>query len=1019
MNQTEAFLILGIEATKDERALKNAYREKLAATNPEDNPEGFKLLRRAYETACRYAREEETEVREEPRDTTPSGLWLEKAVKIYGNIRTRQDVELWKELFDDDIFLSLEEEENCRRKLLRFLTEHFKLPTQVWKLLDRKLSLVRDAKALREVFPANFMHFVISRCERGEDLEFDQFEGPEEADYDQFLEYYDRCWQALHENKPEEAERYLKSADALDIRHPAVEICRANLFIKQGRVEAAVALLEKELRKFPGDAMISFNFAEILWAQKEGKAAYRNRAVELYQELKADNDSHYMANVRLTEWYYEEGRYREAKKCAEKILAAGGDEAFMELLVRINREIEKELEAGYRRNHGWESGLELCWCYLQDGRISRGIRLALELKDSLPPEKESEYNGLMAKLYVEQAQYEESIAMSRLWEASLLAKLERNQGGDEEEEKKDRDRLRQSHLIRMQCYHNLGYRDRESFSLAIKEGESILTGDAKDVGVLLEMAQVYTEMEEYEQNIEICQRLVDEFQVFAAYASMLEAYRRQLDAGGVVRAASQCIRYFPTFVKSYEYLAKVYLDLNRREDFEKVVEDAGKNGVGSVLIEAYRFQMKEQPMEVDKLNEKLKEFRKNYFKHVEEGEAGFYEEGLPILTEYLYHYPDDFMLVERAIFHRAAHHLTEAREDFEKAIYINPANPYALNGMSFTCKYLGEYEKALFYLRKAILYMDREMSPVIYADMGNLYALLGIPEMAYGIYCRHEKQIGASRSKWFNDNLADYAMRAGRTEEAQLLYERFYVKDNWTRYEKLTGLYLAAGQKEKAREMLEKWKGELGADLAVTVIRSLRPLRGAFIPSSKEKKEMAPYPAYYCNRGWWELIYGDRKLAVTSFAKMFRIGFTESTMEGKICDAVFACILCGEDRKGRKYAKKLREWMEDEKAANRHGYYNRQKAHLQMEYLAGFYTLPQEKLQEILDREETCEICHTCTNPLCKEMEGVRILHLLRTGQRREARERLVRNLEIQPWDEYLLAIRHTAFPELEKGRGV
>ena len=125
MNREEAFRILGIEATKDERALKVAYREKLTVTNPEDDPEGFKRLRRAYEEACRYARETEDaeEEQEPPRDTTPSGLWLERAVEIYGNIRSRQDVKLWKALFDDDVFLSLEEEENCREKLLRFLTE--------------------------------------------------------------------------------------------------------------------------------------------------------------------------------------------------------------------------------------------------------------------------------------------------------------------------------------------------------------------------------------------------------------------------------------------------------------------------------------------------------------------------------------------------------------------------------------------------------------------------------------------------------------------------------------------------------------------------------------------------------------------------------------------------------------------------------------------------------------------------------------------------------------------------------
>ena len=204
MNQAEAFQRLGLEITKDEKSIKNAYREKLAVTNPEDDPEGFKLLRGAYERACRYAREEDEEKEDlpaAPPDTTPSGIWVSRAAEIYADIHRRQNVELWKALFDDDIFLSLEEEENCRVKLLRFFMEHFKLPTQVWQLLDKKLNIVNDAKSLREKFPAHFIRYVMGKCERGEDVEFAQFEGPEDGDYDLFLQYYDRCWQALQEKK--------------------------------------------------------------------------------------------------------------------------------------------------------------------------------------------------------------------------------------------------------------------------------------------------------------------------------------------------------------------------------------------------------------------------------------------------------------------------------------------------------------------------------------------------------------------------------------------------------------------------------------------------------------------------------------------------------------------------------------------------------------------------------------------------------------------------------------------------
>ncbi len=1009
MNWTESFLVLGIEATKDEGVIKRAYRTKLTAANPEDDPEGFKRLRAAYEEACRYAGETEDETEEDiPRDTTPSGLWLEKAVKIYGNIRTRQDVECWRELFGDDVFFSIEEEENCRLKLLGFLTDHFKLPTAVWKLFDEKLSIVSGAGFLREKFPLNFVHYIVGRCERGEDLEFSQFQGPEDGDYDLFLEYYDRCWQALQDKNLEEAENCVRSADKLGITHPVMEISRANILLRQGQGEKAVALLEEQREKYPGDAMICYNFAEMLWmmGEEEADSASRSRAAGLYEELKTGNDSHYMANLRLTEWYYSQKQYRTAKKCAEKVLASGSDDVFLDLLARINAEIEKELEIRSRENPGWEPRLELCWCYLQDGKIAQGIQMALKLEKMLPPEKEAEYNGLLAKLYVEQAEYEDAITMTRAWEESLEKKIEKNASSDEAEKKKDRDRLRQAHLIRMQCYHNLGFREKENFVLAVEEGKKILLGNAKDIGILLEMAQIYVEMEEYEQCLETVQKLVDEYQIFAAYASSMEAYRRQLNAGGVVRTAGACVKYFPNFAKAYEYLAKVYLDLEHYDDLKKVLEDAEKNGVHSPILEAYAFQMDHETMEVSLLNVRLKKFREVFFKQVEKGDKDYYEKGLEVLTEYLYHYPDDFMLVERAIFHRAAHRLEEAREDFEKALYLNPANPYALNGLSFVYKYQGDYEKALFFIKKAILYMDKEMSPVIYADMGNLYSLLGINEMAVAAYRRYEELTGENRSSWFGDNLAELYRRMGRTEEAEAVYERYYKKDKWTRYEKLAELYNAVGDGEKARRILNQWGGELRG----TTVR--RVMKEILSPGMRRKQQVVSYPAYYCSRGWMELLFGKKSAALRAFDRMFRNGLVESSMEGRICDAVFACILCGDGKRGKKYALRLQDWLAKEKTAGRTKYYNQEKGHLQMEFLAAYFTEDTEELQKILDREEECEICHFCSCPLCKELESAGILLLLRMGKREEAKKRLRRNLKIQPWDEYLLAVKHTIFKD-------
>ena len=52
MNAGEVWSILGIEETKDQDSIIAAYRAKVVSVNPEDDPEGFKRLREAFEEAA-------------------------------------------------------------------------------------------------------------------------------------------------------------------------------------------------------------------------------------------------------------------------------------------------------------------------------------------------------------------------------------------------------------------------------------------------------------------------------------------------------------------------------------------------------------------------------------------------------------------------------------------------------------------------------------------------------------------------------------------------------------------------------------------------------------------------------------------------------------------------------------------------------------------------------------------------------------------------------------------------------
>lgn len=53
---TQCWQRLGIEPTQDLDVIRQAYRQKVPQFHPETDPEGFKQLRDAYDTACKLAK---------------------------------------------------------------------------------------------------------------------------------------------------------------------------------------------------------------------------------------------------------------------------------------------------------------------------------------------------------------------------------------------------------------------------------------------------------------------------------------------------------------------------------------------------------------------------------------------------------------------------------------------------------------------------------------------------------------------------------------------------------------------------------------------------------------------------------------------------------------------------------------------------------------------------------------------------------------------------------------------------
>ena len=133
MEKEQIFHILGIQETRDEREIKRAYMERLKGTNPEDDPEGFKRLRQAYEEGIAFARKVE-EGEEEPK--TEVDWWIRRVDELYRDLLSRADVKKWEKVFSDPVCEELDTAMEAKEKLMVYLLNHIRFPHSIWKLAD-------------------------------------------------------------------------------------------------------------------------------------------------------------------------------------------------------------------------------------------------------------------------------------------------------------------------------------------------------------------------------------------------------------------------------------------------------------------------------------------------------------------------------------------------------------------------------------------------------------------------------------------------------------------------------------------------------------------------------------------------------------------------------------------------------------------------------------------------------------------------------------------------------------------
>ena len=181
MDKKMIWKVLGIEPTTDEEEIKIAYRTELVKYNPEDDPEGFKKLREAFEEAVKYAGEEKNKEENGGRVTasdkpesmkTEIDRHLDKAAEIYSNLETRVNAELWKQWLSAPECNELDLADDMREAFLAYTMDHYHYPHEIWQLFDQTFCYTSEHNALVELFPVEYLNFIEFRAKNDDFFEY-------------------------------------------------------------------------------------------------------------------------------------------------------------------------------------------------------------------------------------------------------------------------------------------------------------------------------------------------------------------------------------------------------------------------------------------------------------------------------------------------------------------------------------------------------------------------------------------------------------------------------------------------------------------------------------------------------------------------------------------------------------------------------------------------------------------------------------------------------------------------------
>lgn len=593
--------ILEIEKTKDEEVIKAAYREKLHYVNPEDDEEGFKELRRAFEEAMEYAslpdgiETDNEEVYQGKK--TEVDKWIDRIEKIYEDVALRREEARWKVLLNDPVCEDLDTELEASEKLLVFFMSHSFLPQNIWILVDDRFRYMDNYAQLTEKFPENYLEYVKWQIENSDFFDYTLFDGKTNDRVDEYINKLYQLKACIEQVDLETSAQLVKELKRFDISHPFALVEEAEYDLIKAKEDngldykhQALSIMEELDFEYSDNDYVERVYADTLAANDKFE-----KGLEIYEALIEKDEKNVSALLGKANCIYHMGDPEEAKEQIEDVLEEQVQNTrCLELLDEINEELVKKYQESLEQRPDKEVCYKLGWCYYQQKKFEEGIALLDELEET----EEYDYVNLRCRLYLASEYYELAYPLAKKW----LSLIEATEDDGSRDAKKKKNRLSLAYFSIGICVMEIDFKKAQTeeekeaaYTLGAEYLNKAIQGEVNLLVRLSykeQLARFCLDAKQYEKCIELCTEIIAEDRgFFPAYVHRQQANYELKNAKEVIDDFFACKELYPAYAKPYLLAAEVFFAFDQYDDVEAVISDAKEAEIESDTLKLYEIRI--------------------------------------------------------------------------------------------------------------------------------------------------------------------------------------------------------------------------------------------------------------------------------------------------------------------------------------------------------------------------------------------------------------------------------------------